>query len=75
MIGTYFASYLHAVAQLNSQLTDVSKGVLVCHSLINTEYFRRGVLHKIDGWQAERIGDFGGTDKRKVCALREKGGG
>ena len=43
--GTYFGPDFHTIPQVDSQLPDIPKGMLVCRSVVYAEYLRCGVLH------------------------------
>lgn len=46
--SAYLGFNLHAITQMDGELANISKRMLICYGMVNTENIRGGVFHQVD---------------------------
>jgi hypothetical protein len=61
---------LDTITQVDRELSNIPKCILVPKPFVSEVYVARSVFHEIDEGQAVRVGRFGGANKRCIRGLK-----
>jgi len=70
--NSYLCLDFHAISEVNGKLSDITKRVLICRSMVETKYIRCRIFHQCNRRQCVCIDGFQRTNESQIGRLGKR---